>query len=201
MAARSIHLDYCTATALWYRQGRAPVPMRWVLVRAAAPQDRHSARFRPTAFFASDPNLPAERIIASTSTRWNIEVTFEELRADLGFQDAPRQWSERAIERTTPCLLGLFSLVVLMAQALHPTTIPVRQTTWYVKEEAPLPMYSPPSGATYGAYRITTCPQLTMTCCNYPVIWSSLCLRGPAMQPKRPKSTLIYTFANGASKA
>ena len=38
--------------------------------------------------------------------------------------------------RTTPCLLGLFSLVVLLAKVLHPTDLPTRQAAWYAKEEA-----------------------------------------------------------------
>jgi hypothetical protein len=46
------------------------------------------------------------------------------------------QWSGKAIERTTPCLFGSFSLVVLMAKVLHPASIPARQTCWYVKEKA-----------------------------------------------------------------
>jgi hypothetical protein len=40
-----------------------------------------------------------------------------------------------AIARTTPCLLGLFSLVVLMAHALHPDHLPTRQAAWYPKAE------------------------------------------------------------------
>jgi hypothetical protein len=67
--------------------------------------------------------------------RWNIEVTFEELRAQLGFE-TQREWSDKAIARTTPCLFGIFSLVVVMAKALHPVTLPIRQTSWYWKEEA-----------------------------------------------------------------
>jgi len=62
-------------------------------------------------------------------------VTFKELRAHLGFE-SQRQWSDKAIERTTPCLFGLFSLVTLMARVLHPETLPVRETSWYLKEEA-----------------------------------------------------------------
>ena len=62
-------------------------------------------------------------------------MTFEELRAHLGFE-SQRQWSDKAIERTTPCLFGLFSLVTLMARVLHPETLPVRETSWYLKEEA-----------------------------------------------------------------
>ncbi len=64
-----------------------------------------------------------------------IEITFEEMRAHLGFE-TQRQWSDPAIARTTPCLLGLFSLVVLMAQRLHPATLPTRAAAWYPKSEA-----------------------------------------------------------------
>ena len=46
--------------------------------------------------------------------RWQLEVTFQEVRRHLGFE-TQRQWSELAIRRTTPALLGLFSLVTLFA--------------------------------------------------------------------------------------
>jgi hypothetical protein len=46
--------------------------------------------------------------------RWPVEVTFREVRDHLGFE-SQRQWSDPAIARTTPCLLGLFSLVALFA--------------------------------------------------------------------------------------
>jgi hypothetical protein len=44
--------------------------------------------------------------------RWSLEVTFEEGRAHLGIE-TQRQWSDRAIERSTPLLFGLYSLVTL----------------------------------------------------------------------------------------
>ena len=67
--------------------------------------------------------------------RWTIEVTFEESRAHLGVE-TQRQWSDLAIERSTPCLLGMFSLVALFGQALHPDgDIPVQQIAWYHKTE------------------------------------------------------------------
>ena len=49
--------------------------------------------------------------------RWQLEVTYEEARAHLGVE-TQRQWSERAILRTTPALLGLFALVTLLAHQL-----------------------------------------------------------------------------------
>jgi hypothetical protein len=63
--------------------------------------------------------------------RWQLEVTFEEARAHLGIE-TQRQWSDLAILRTTPVLLGLFSLVTLFAhQLLHGQEMPVRQAAWY----------------------------------------------------------------------
>ena len=47
--------------------------------------------------------------------RWSLEVTFEEGRAHLGIE-TQRQWSDRAIERSTPLLFGLYSLVTLFGR-------------------------------------------------------------------------------------
>lgn len=122
-------IETVTGKSLWHRRGMDPVPIRWVLIRC--PEDS----FKPEAIFCSDPNVSAAQIISWFIARWNIEVTFEEVRAHLGFE-TQRQWSDRAIERTTPCLFGVFSLVVLMAMALHSDTLPIRQASWYPKQEA-----------------------------------------------------------------
>jgi hypothetical protein len=56
------------------------------------------------------------------------------MRAHLGVE-TQRQWSDLAILRTTPALLGLFSLVTLFAHALlHGQLLPVRRAAWYAKE-------------------------------------------------------------------
>ena len=78
----------------------------------------------------------ASTIITDIVKRWAIEVTFEESRAHLGIE-TQRQYSDLAIERTTPALFGLFSLVVLLAQALYPEgQLPLPQSAWYCKTEA-----------------------------------------------------------------
>jgi hypothetical protein len=86
---------------------------------------------RPTrAFFSTDTAQGAPSIIADFVNRWPLEVTFEEARAQLGLE-TQRQWSDLAIERTTPALLGLFLLIVLLAQALYPTgDLPLPQAAW-----------------------------------------------------------------------
>ena len=122
-------MEIVTGVSLWYHRGTDPVRLRWVLVRCP------DNTLKPTAFFCSDPAVSADQILRWFVCRWNIEVTFEELRAQLGFE-TQRQWSERAIERTAPCLFGLFSLIVAMAKTLHPKTLPLRETSWYHKEEA-----------------------------------------------------------------
>ena len=68
--------------------------------------------------------------------RWAVEVTFSEVRRHLGVE-TQRQWSDPAIARTTPALLGLFSLVTLWADELRShTVITPRVASWYPKCEA-----------------------------------------------------------------
>jgi len=132
-------VGYCTGVCLWYTPGQDPVPIRWVLVRYEETNKRTGkVSVHVAVFFCSDVGditLTAEAILGFYVSRWNIEVTFEEIRAHLGLE-TQRHWSVRAIERTTPCLFGLFSLVVLMAQRLHPQTLPFQESRWYSKEEA-----------------------------------------------------------------
>jgi hypothetical protein len=122
-----------TGTAVWYHGGLPPVALRWVLVRDPA------GAFEPQALLATDLTATAAQIIGWFVLRWPVEVTFEEARAHLGVE-TQRQWSDLAILRTTPALLGLFSLVALFAQQLlEGRSLPVRQTAWYTKT---LPTFS-----------------------------------------------------------
>ncbi len=68
--------------------------------------------------------------------RWNEEVTFEEVRAHLGVE-TQRQWSDLAIARMTPALLGMFSLITLIGYRLtREQKMPVRRAAWYTKQTA-----------------------------------------------------------------
>ena len=123
-------VDWTTGTALWYTTGTPPLAIRWVVVRD--PPGERPLR----AFFSTETAQGAPSIIADFVNRWPLEVTFEEARAHLGLE-TQRQWSDLAIERTTPALLGLFSLIILLAQALYPTgDLPVPQAAWYPKTHA-----------------------------------------------------------------
>jgi hypothetical protein len=125
-AGQSLAMDLTNGTALWHRDGEAPLPIRWVLLRDP------SGKRRPCALFCTDPAATMHQIIACYVSRWQIEATFEEVRCHLGVE-TQRQWSARAIARTTPCLLGLFSVVLLLALRLSPTGLPTRQAAWYAK--------------------------------------------------------------------
>lgn len=120
-------IEVVSATAVWYHSGLPPVPIRWVLIRD--PKDR----FAPQALLSTSLDATVQQIIEWFVLRWQLEVTFHEVRTYLGVE-TQRQWSDLAILRTTPTLLALFSLVTLLAhQCLHGAPLPVRQTAWYTK--------------------------------------------------------------------
>lgn len=120
-------LEIASDTAVWYHPGAPVVPIRWVLLRD--PQ----GRFEPQALLCTDLSLAPAQIVAYFVRRWQMEVTFEETRRHLGVE-TQRQWSERAIARTTPVLLALFSIVTVLANRLvHHHHLPLRQSAWYRK--------------------------------------------------------------------
>jgi len=121
--------DMVSGAALWHRDGEPPVPIRWVLLRDP------TGDLKPVVLGCTDQSATPLQIVTWYIGRWNIEVTFEESRCHLGVE-TQRQWTRRAIERTTPCLFGLFSLTTLMAHALHGAAVPTRQSAWYTKSEA-----------------------------------------------------------------
>jgi hypothetical protein len=116
-----------SSTAVWYHTGLPPVPLRWVLITDPL------GLFEPQALLSTDTTLLAQQIVECFVLRWQLEVTFEEARAHLGIE-TQRQWSELAILRTTPGLLGLFSLVTVLAhQLLQGQELLPRQAAWYIK--------------------------------------------------------------------
>lgn len=120
-------VDVATGTAVWYHPGEPTVSIRWVLIRDP------DGKFDPTALLCTDQAISSIQIIEWFVLRWQVEVTFHEVRAHLGVE-TQRQWSELAILRTTPALLGLFSLVTLFAQQLlDGHALPLRQAAWYDK--------------------------------------------------------------------
>jgi hypothetical protein len=124
------NLEVSSGSAVWYRAGQPVLPLRWVLVRDP------KGHYEPRAYFSTTESDRARDIVVAFIKRWSIETTFEESRAHLGLE-TQRQWSDLAIERTTPCLLSLYAIVTLLAHALYPDgRLPVRTTAWYAKSQA-----------------------------------------------------------------
>jgi hypothetical protein len=126
-------VEITSGTAVWYHSGMPALPIRWVLIRDPL------GKFKSQALLCTDLNEEPEQILKWFVMRWQLEVTFHEVRDHLGVE-TQRQWSDWAILRTTPALLGLFSLVTLLAST-HAINgkIPVRQAAWYCKT---LPTFS-----------------------------------------------------------
>jgi hypothetical protein len=120
-------IEIVSDTAVWHSTGLPAVPLRWVLIRD--PQEE----FDTQALLCTDLAAEPEQIISWFIRRWQMEATFQEVRQRLGFE-TQRQWSEKAIQRTAPALLGLFSLVTLLAHwHLAEGAQIVRKAAWYDK--------------------------------------------------------------------
>lgn len=120
-------LQITSHTAVWYHTGLPALPIRWVLVKDPL------GKFEPQALLCTNLSAQPMQILQWFRQRWQVEVTFEEARSQLGME-TQRQWSELAILRTTPALLALFSIVVLLAnqvQTQHPFNL--SNTAWYHK--------------------------------------------------------------------
>ena len=121
-------LEICSDTAVWYHSGLPVLPVRWVLLRDP------TGDFEPQALLCTDPVCDPRDIIGWFVRRWALEVTFRETRDHLGVE-TQRQWSDQAIARTTPCLLGLFSIVALLTTRLRKRTrMAVAGAAWYRKQ-------------------------------------------------------------------
>jgi DDE superfamily endonuclease len=126
-------IEIVSGTAVWRHSGQPVVPIRWVLIRDP------KGKFKTQALLATDLTVKPVQIVKWFVLRWQLEVTFREVREHLGVE-TQRQWSDKAIVRTTPALLGLFSLVTLLAHChVRRGKLPMRQAVWYVK---PRPTFS-----------------------------------------------------------
>ncbi len=126
-------IEMCTHQAVWFHNGQPPVPIRLVLIRDV------KGKFAPQALLCPDLTLDPLDILVFFKRRWPMEPTFRHVREHLGVE-TQRQWFDKAIARTTPALLGLFSLITVLAHALSTChDFPTRAAAWYAK---PFPTFS-----------------------------------------------------------
>ena len=123
-------VEIASDTAVWYSTGVFAVPVRWVLIRDPR------GDFKTQALLCTDLGADPQKILSWFVMRWQLEVTFQEVRRHLGFE-TQRQWSDLAIRRTTPALLGLFSLVTLFVLVI--AEVPVRSSEGTVSTFAHIP--------------------------------------------------------------
>jgi len=127
-------MEIASQTAVWFHYGLPAVPIRWVLIRDPL------GEYETVCLLCTDQTVAPNQLVEWFVMRWQVEVTFEEARRHLGVE-TQRQWSDKAIARTTPLVLGLFSWITLVANAFHSSGHPVavRQSAWYTKT---LPTFS-----------------------------------------------------------
>ena len=120
---------WITGAAYRTTAGQPPVEVRWVLVEDLATG-------RQECFSSTNVEQTPQQIIELYVLRWYIETTFQETRRHLGLEST-RNWVRNSVERTVPCLFGLFSLVtVWYVQHLEGQPSKLEQTSWYTKPEA-----------------------------------------------------------------
>jgi hypothetical protein len=111
-------------TAGWDHTGTPPVAIRWVLSR-----DPHE-RCKPQALVSTHLAHTPEQRLPWLVRRWPMAGTCEEARAPLG-RATQRHGHERAMARTTPALLSLYSISTLKPQLLiEQGATCVRSTAW-----------------------------------------------------------------------
>lgn len=114
--------------AIWRKSNTHLLKIKWVLVKDP------EGVLKPVLLGCTDFDLAEEKVVSFFVRRWRVEVTFAEVRRHLGVE-TQRQWSNLAIERSTPSLMALFSIVCLLANTLHKKQkLKPNKAAWYPKK-------------------------------------------------------------------
>ena len=105
-------IEVVTGVGHWYKSGVGLVAVRWVYVHDA------TGTHRDDYLYSTDVQLTATAIIETYTGRWNIETTFQEMRAYLGLETT-RGWCQRTVQRAAPCLFGLYTVVAVLYATLR----------------------------------------------------------------------------------
>jgi hypothetical protein len=130
--AQRKRFSVATGTGVWSHDRQTAIPVRWVISRDLESDSRK--RLREEVFVTTDLEASASQILEWYVMRWSEEVTFEESRRHLGIE-TQQQFSPTALKRETPGVLGLFSIVTLLAVETRGGSVPVQQAAWYAKTE------------------------------------------------------------------
>jgi hypothetical protein len=108
-------VEVVSGTGHWYKAGEGLVEVLWVFVHDL------TGTHRDSYFFSTDPAMAVARVIETYTGRWNIETTFQEMRAYLGLETT-RGRTKNTVLRAAPCLFGLYSVVALLYAELPAET-------------------------------------------------------------------------------
>jgi hypothetical protein len=100
-------IEVATGTGHWYRSGEARVEVRWVYVHDC------TGTHRDEYFFTTDRGMGPKQIVECYTQRWSIETTFQECREYLKLE-SPKGYGQQTVLRFTPCLFGLYTIIVLL---------------------------------------------------------------------------------------
>jgi hypothetical protein len=115
--------------ALWYGSAGS----RRVRVVAVEPL---STGRTPQAFYTTATDATAEQVLTWYARRWAVEVTFQESKGHLGFQE-PQGWTRRAVERTAPVAMLLYSLIVVWFAGQGHRHLAFPNRPWYRTKREP----------------------------------------------------------------
>lgn len=117
-----------TGIGHWYKSGKGLVPVLRVYVHDL------EGTHRDEYFFTTDTSMTAQAVIEMYGGRWNIETTFQEMRAHLGLETT-RGWSQQTVLRMAPCLFCLYTLIVVFFDTMPWSNPHVRLKKWLGKED------------------------------------------------------------------
>jgi len=118
-----------TQQALYYKAGGCRL-LNIVLVRDVLGQ-------RPDQmFYCTRLDWNARKILSTYASRWSIEVTFENSKQLLGLGD-PANRKEKAVHRTAPMALVLFSMIVAWFHQVGHRYVRFPDRPWYRQKREP----------------------------------------------------------------
>lgn len=116
-----------SGTGLWYRAGKGVIKVRWVYV-----QDK-SGTHRDEYLYSTDVNLSPEQIVSLYTSRWAIEVTFQECKEHLRIEKT-RVWCKNSVLHLVPMIFGFYSVIVLFYHQ-HQDSLSKLKSTWWPKKK------------------------------------------------------------------
>lgn len=115
--------------ALYYKAGKDRL-LTIVLVRDTLGK-------RPDhMFYCTNLQWSVRRILSCYARRWSIEVTFHDCKQLLGFED-PANRKEKAVRRTAPMAMVLYSLIVVWFHREGHRHVDFPERPWYQHKEEP----------------------------------------------------------------